>query len=35
MDENAVPADGKVHIGELAALKDKDLNIIINDFFTF
>ncbi len=35
MDENAIPADGKVHIGELAALKEKDLNIIVNDFFTF
>ena len=35
MDEAAIPADGKVHIGELAALKDKDMNIIVNDFFTF
>ncbi len=35
LDETAIPADGKVHIGELAALKDKDMNIIVNDFFTF
>ena len=32
-DESSVPADGHVYIGELEALKDKDLNAIVNDFF--
>jgi CheY-like chemotaxis protein/glycine cleavage system H lipoate-binding protein len=32
-DENKVPADGHVYIGELEALKEKDIYAIINDFF--
>lgn len=32
-DESKVPADGHVYIGELEALKEKDLNAIVNDFF--
>jgi glycine cleavage system H protein len=32
-DENNIPADGHVYIGELEALKEKDLNAIVNDFF--
>ena len=32
-DENKVPADGHVYVGELESLKDKDLNAIISDFF--
>ncbi len=32
-DEDKVPADGHVYIGELEALKEKDLNAIIKDFF--
>lgn len=32
-DESKIPADGHVYIGELEALKDKDLNAIVNDFF--
>lgn len=32
-DENKVPADGHVYIGELEVLKEKDLNAIVNDFF--
>ncbi|MHB2154029.1 response regulator [Calditrichota bacterium GD2] len=33
IDEKHVPADGKVYIGELQALKDKDFNAIVHDFF--
>lgn len=33
IDESKVPADGHVYIGELEALKEKDLNAIVNDFF--
>lgn len=32
-DETNIPADGHVYIGELEALKEKDLNAIVNDFF--
>lgn len=32
-DEARVPADGHVYIGELEALKEKDIHAIINDFF--
>jgi len=32
-DENHIPADGHVYIGQLEALKEKDLNAIVNDFF--
>jgi len=32
-DESKIPADGHVYIGELEALKEKDINAIINDFF--
>ena len=32
-DENKVPADGHVYIGELEVLKEKDLNAIVQDFF--
>ena len=32
-DEESVPADGHLYIGELEALKEKDLNAIVNDFF--
>jgi len=32
-DESKIPADGHVYIGELEALKDKDLNAVVNDFF--
>ncbi|MCK6619762.1 MAG: response regulator [Calditrichaceae bacterium] len=32
-DETKVPADGKLYLGELAALKEKDLAAIIQDFF--
>lgn len=32
-DENNIPADGHVYIGQLEALKEKDLNAIVNDFF--
>jgi len=33
MDEKHVPADGKVYIGELRALNDKDFHVIVHDFF--
>ncbi|MBN2425142.1 MAG: response regulator [Calditrichaceae bacterium] len=32
-DENSVPADGHLYLGELESLKDKDFNAIIKDFF--
>ncbi len=32
-DEEIIPADGHLYIGELEALKAKDLNAIVNDFF--
>lgn len=32
-DESSVPANGHVYIGQLEALKEKDLNAIVNDFF--
>jgi len=32
-DELRVPADGHVYIGELEALKEKDIHAIISDFF--
>lgn len=32
-DEFKIPANGHLYIGELEALKDKDLNAIISDFF--
>ncbi|KAA3610129.1 MAG: response regulator [Calditrichaeota bacterium] len=32
-DEENVPADGHLYLGELEALKEKDLNAIVNDFF--
>ncbi len=33
IDEKKVPADGKIYIGELRALNDKDFNVIVRDFF--
>lgn len=32
-DEKNITADGKLYLGELAQLKSKDLNAIINEFF--
>lgn len=32
MDEKHVPADGKVYIGELRALNDKNFHVIVHDF---
>ena len=32
-DELNIPADGHVYLGQLEALKEKDLNAIVNDFF--
>jgi len=32
-DEESVPADGHLYLGELEVLKEKDLNAIVNDFF--
>ena len=32
-DENKIPADGHVYLGELEVLKDKDYNAVVNDFF--
>lgn len=32
-DEKEVPANGELYLGELAQLKDKDLNVILNEFF--
>lgn len=32
-DESIIPADGHIYLGELEALKDKDFNAIVSDFF--
>lgn len=32
-DEKQIPADGRLYLGELAQLKEKDLNVILNEFF--
>ncbi len=32
-DENRIPADGHVYLGELEVLKKNDINTIVNDFF--
>ncbi len=32
-DEQQIPADGRVYVGELRALLSKDLHAIVNDFF--
>ena len=32
-DEEKVPADGRVYVGELRALMEKDLHAIVSDFF--
>lgn len=32
-DEQKFPADGHLYLGELEALKDKDLQVIVKDFF--
>ncbi|OQX88963.1 histidine kinase [candidate division KSB1 bacterium 4484_87] len=33
VDEKNIPADGKIYIGELRALNDKDFHVIVHDFF--
>jgi len=32
-DENKIPADGHIYLGELEGLKEKDINAIVSDFF--
>jgi len=32
-DDNLLPADGQLYIGQLEALKDKDYNAVVQDFF--